>query len=40
MLASMPEDLRRAYRYGDWDALGGSYFPELSGGEMCIRDSR
>ena len=31
MLASMPEDLRRAYRYGDWDALGGSYFPELSG---------
>lgn len=33
MLASMPEDLRRAYRYGDWDALGGSYFPELSGRE-------
>lgn len=30
MLASMPEDLRRAYRYGDWDALGGSYFPEFS----------
>lgn len=30
MLASMPENLRRAYRYGDWNALGGSYFPELS----------
>lgn len=29
MLSSMPENLRRAYRYGDWDALGGSYFPEL-----------
>ena len=30
MLSSMPENLRRAYRYGEWDALGGSYFPELS----------
>ena len=29
MLSSMPEDLRRAYRYGDWDALGGNYFPEF-----------
>lgn len=28
-LASMPEDLRRAYRYGDWDAIGGNYFPEF-----------
>jgi phage terminase large subunit len=25
----MPEDLRRAYRYGDWDAIGGNYFPEF-----------
>lgn len=25
-LANMPEDLRRAHRYGDWDALGGNYF--------------
>jgi phage terminase large subunit len=28
-LANMPEDLRRAYRYGDWDAIGGNYFPEF-----------
>lgn len=30
MLANMPEDKRRAYRYGDWDAIGGNYFPEFS----------
>lgn len=30
MLANMPEDLRRAYRYGDWTAIGGNYFPEFS----------
>ena len=30
MLSSMPENLRRAYRYGDWESLGGNYFPELS----------
>lgn len=29
MLSNMPEDLRRAYRYGDWDALGGGYFKEF-----------
>lgn len=29
-LAQMPEDVRRAYRYGDWDALGGNFFPEFS----------
>ncbi len=29
MLSQMPEDLRRAMRYGDWDALAGSYFSEL-----------
>ena len=28
-LANMPEDLRRAYRYGDWNILGGNYFKEL-----------
>ena len=32
----MPEDLRRAYRYGDWEALGGSYFPELAGGANIV----
>ena len=30
MLSAMPENLSRAYRYGDWDSLGGNYFPELS----------
>lgn len=29
-LANMPEDQRRAFRYGDWDALGGNYFKEFS----------
>ena len=29
-LANMPEDLRRAYRYGDWNAIGGNYFKEFS----------
>ncbi len=29
MLSQMPENVRRAYRYGDWEALGGGYFPEL-----------
>lgn len=31
-LAQMPENIRKAYRYGDWDALGGNYFPEFSDG--------
>lgn len=29
-LANLPEDMRRAHRYGDWDALGGNYFKEFS----------
>lgn len=29
-LANMPEDLREAYRYGNWDAIGGNYFKEFS----------
>ena len=28
-LANMPEDVRRAYRYGDWNAIGGNYFKEF-----------
>ena len=28
-LAQMPEDVRRAYRYGDWTTLGGGYFKEF-----------
>jgi phage terminase large subunit len=29
-LANLPEDLRMAHRYGNWDALGGSYFKQFS----------
>jgi phage terminase large subunit len=29
MLSSMPENVRAAYRYGDWSQLGGNYFPEF-----------
>ncbi|MCL2409446.1 MAG: phage terminase large subunit [Oscillospiraceae bacterium] len=29
MLDSLPENLRRAYRHGDWDALAGAYFAEF-----------
>lgn len=29
MLASLPENIRRAHRYGDWDALAGQYFAEF-----------
>lgn len=29
MLDLLPEDTRRAWRYGDWDALAGTFFPEL-----------
>lgn len=29
-LASLPEKLRAAHRYGDWDALSGAYFDEFS----------
>lgn len=28
-LASLPENIRAAHRYGNWDALSGSYFPEF-----------
>lgn len=30
MLSALPENIRRAHRYGDWNALGGNYFPEFS----------
>ena len=29
MLDLLPEDVRKAWRYGDWDALAGTFFPEL-----------
>ena len=28
-LANLPENIRNAYRYGDWNILGGNYFPEF-----------
>jgi phage terminase large subunit len=30
MLASLPPELKAAHRYGDWDALSGSYFKNFS----------
>ena len=29
-LESLPEDMRRAHLYGDWDAMAGQYFREFS----------
>lgn len=29
MLDLLPEDIRRAWRYGDWNALAGTFFPEF-----------
>jgi len=29
MLDLLPEDVRRAWRFGDWDALAGTFFPEF-----------
>lgn len=29
-LELLPEDIRRAHRYGDWDALAGTFFPEVT----------
>ena len=29
MLSALPENIRQAHRYGDWDALSGNYFPEF-----------
>lgn len=29
MLDLLPEDIRRAHRYGDWNALSGAFFPEF-----------
>lgn len=40
MLSSMPEDLRRAYRYGDWDALSGCYFSEVRRESHVMKDFR
>lgn len=29
MLNLLPEDVRRAWRYGDWDVMSGVFFPEV-----------
>lgn len=29
MLSHLPENIRKAHRYGDWNALSGNYFPEF-----------
>lgn len=29
MLDSLPDDVRQAWRYGDWNALAGTFFPEF-----------
>ncbi|SHI11418.1 phage terminase large subunit [Sporobacter termitidis DSM 10068] len=29
MLSGLPDNIRRAHRYGDWNALAGTYFPEF-----------
>lgn len=40
MLANMPEDKRRAYRYGDWNAIGGNFFPEFSTATHVVQPFR
>jgi len=35
MLSSLPEHLRAAHRYGDWDALAGAYFGEFREDVHC-----
>ena len=40
MLSSLPENIRRAHRYGDWTALAGTYFPELSAEQHVIAPFR
>lgn len=37
MLSSLPENMRKAHRYGDWDALGGNYFPEFTKASHVVR---
>ena len=31
-LSQLPENIRAAHRYGDWEGLSGNYFPEFSEG--------
>ena len=34
----LPEDIRRAHRFGDWDALAGGYFPEFTPRTHVVKD--
>lgn len=34
-LAQLPENIRAAHRYGDWDVLSGNYFPEFGERHIC-----
>lgn len=34
----LPEDVRMAHRYGDWDALAGGYFPEFTPRTHVVKD--
>lgn len=34
----LPEDIRMAHRYGDWDALAGGYFPEFTPRTHVVKD--
>ena len=36
----LPEDIRRAHRYGDWDALAGGFFPEFRRSTHVVEDFR
>jgi phage terminase large subunit len=37
MLDLLPEDIRRAHRYGDWNALAGTFFPEFRADTHVIK---
>ena len=37
MLSGLPENIRRAHRYGDWNAMAGTYFPEFSPERHVVR---
>lgn len=40
MLSALPENIRRAHRYGDWDALAGNYFPEFNRKQHTVKPFR
>ena len=40
MLSSLPENIRRAHRYGDWNVLGGTYFPEFDAAKHIVKPFR